>query len=156
MLTIYTLWRKFFGLAWRDRLLVLEALLWLAVAALIIAVLPFRYIERIASMSSLQKNELIQIDEKQRKAKRIRRAVITCARWVPWRAMCFQQGLAAQFMLRWRGFHPVLFYGVALDDHGELSAHVWVRAGNVEVVGCELASHYAVLTTVPSRGEDGD
>ena len=59
MLTIYTLWRKFFGLAWRDRLLVLEALLWLAVAALIIAVLPFRYIERIASMSSLQKNELI-------------------------------------------------------------------------------------------------
>jgi hypothetical protein len=36
-----------------------------------------------------------------------------------------------------------------------LSAHGWVRDGNVGVVNCEIASRYAVLATFPPEcGED--
>jgi hypothetical protein len=64
--------------------------------------------------------------------------------------MCFEQGFAAQAMLRLRGIRSSLYYGAAFDDRGELSAHVWVRAGNADVVGCETASRYAVLAIFPS------
>lgn len=80
----------------------------------------------------------------------IRWAIVACARRVPWRALCFEQGLAAQFMLRRRGIASVLYYGAAPDTKQGLSAHVWVRDGNVDVVGCEVASAYAVLATFPA------
>lgn len=153
--TICALWRNFTRLVWRDRMLALEALLWSAAAAVLIAVLPFRYIRFLIAISFRQNNELIQADKKRVEVERIRRAVIGCARWVPWRAKCFQQGLAVHFMLRWRGLKPVLFYGVAVGGKGELSGHVWVRVNNFDVTGCELARYYTVLTTIPSLGEDG-
>jgi hypothetical protein len=67
--------------------------------------------------------------------------------------MCFQQGLAAQFMLRRRGVPSVLYYGAATDDRSGLSAHVWVRASGVDVIGGEIASRFAVLMTFPPEGE---
>jgi hypothetical protein len=30
-----------------------------------------------------------------------------------------------------------------------LSAHVWVRDGDTDVIGCELAPHFAILATFP-------
>jgi hypothetical protein len=65
--------------------------------------------------------------------------------------MCFQQGLATQFMLRRRGIPSVLFYGAAPDDRGGLSAHVWVRDGSVDVIGGETASRFALLATFPPQ-----
>ena len=52
--------------------------------------------------------------------------------------MCFQQGLAAQLMLRRRGIPSVLYYGAAQDGSG-LHAHVWVRDGDIDVIGGEIA-----------------
>jgi hypothetical protein len=65
--------------------------------------------------------------------------------------MCFEQGLAAQFMLRRRGVPSVLYYGAALDDQDGLSAHVWVRDGDVDIIGGEIASQFAVLATFPPQ-----
>jgi hypothetical protein len=85
---------------------------------------------------------------------RVRWAVVACARWVPWRTMCFQQGLAVQFMLRRRGIPSVLYYGAATDDGRGLSAHVWVCDGDLNIVGGEIASRYAVLCTFPPQGRN--
>jgi hypothetical protein len=82
-------------------------------------------------------------------ARRIRWAVSACARRVPWRAKCFEQGLAAQLMLRRRGTCSVLYYGAASGDERGLSAHVWVRDGDLDIIGGEIASDYAVLATFP-------
>jgi Transglutaminase-like superfamily len=86
-------------------------------------------------------------------ARRIRWAIGACARWVPWRAKCFEQGLAAQLMLRRRGMLSLLYYGAAPEDKRGLSAHVWVRCGDVDVIGCEIAPAYAVLATFPPAGD---
>jgi hypothetical protein len=39
---------------------------------------------------------------------------------------------------------------VALEQAEGLSAHVWVKAGEREVVGCEEAVGYAALAAFPS------
>jgi hypothetical protein len=144
-----TFMRKFWRLPGRDRLLLLEAALWLAAAGLAIAVLPFRHVGRLAAFpvrgpEPPQQKRLID-------ACRIRWALLACSRRVPWRTMCFEQGLAAQFMLRRRGIPSILYYGAASDDQRGLSAHVWVRDGDLDVVGCEIASRYAMLATFPSQ-----
>jgi hypothetical protein len=63
--------------------------------------------------------------------------------------MCFQQGLAAQLMLRRRGIPSVLYYGAAQDDKSGLYAHVWVRDGDVDVIGGEIAHRFAILAAFP-------
>ena len=141
--------RKVRRLVWRERLLLLEASLWLAVAGLAIGVLPFRHVGRLAG-TSLWTRELTR-QTRLVTVQQIRWAVAVCARRVPWRAMCFQQGLAAQLMLRWRGVPSVLYYGVTPDRQSGLAAHVWVRDGDLDVVGGEIASRFAVLATFPQQ-----
>jgi hypothetical protein len=141
--------KKFFRLPWPDRLLLFEGMLWLAVAGLSIAVLPFRLIGRLAAAPIRRLDPLPQ--ERLREVKRIRWAIAVVSPWVPWKTVCFQQGLSAQFMLRRRGVPSVLYYGAAMDSRGELSAHVWVRDGDVDVIGGETASQYALLTMFPPQ-----
>lgn len=145
----FVVMRKFLQLPYRDRLLLLEAVLCLAVARLAIVALPFRHVATLAARP-------IRIHEPMPQAraiaaKRIRWAILTCACRVPWRAMCFEQGLAAQFMLRRKGIPSILYYGAAPDDQEGLSAHVWVRDGDVDIIGGEIASQYAVLAIFPPQ-----
>ena len=151
MLPAIALMRKFWRLARHDRLLVLEATVWLAVAGFAIAILPFRNVGRLATRP-VRRPGLPQ-QARLTEVRRIRWAIAASATRVPWRAMCFQQGLAAQFMLRRRGVPSVLYYGVAPDDERGLSAHVWVCDGNVDVIGCEIASRFAVLATFPPQSD---
>jgi hypothetical protein len=65
--------------------------------------------------------------------------------------MCFEQGLAAQIMLRRRGVPSRLYYGAAQNDQRGLSAHVWVQDGEVNVIGGEIASRFALLATFPPQ-----
>ena len=116
----------------------------LAVASLLIAVQPFR---RIAALASAGRQGPAATP---RQARRIEHAIEICAQRVPWRAVCFQKGLAAQFMLRRRGLAAALHYGAACDDDGKLIAHVWVRSGETDVVGCVGAARYGVLAIFPS------
>jgi Transglutaminase-like superfamily len=145
---------KFFELPRHDRRLLLEAVLFLVIAALAIAWLPFRYVGRLAARPIRRPKPPEQT--RQIEVTRVRRAIIVAASRVPWRTMCFQQGLAAQLMLRRRGFPSTLFYGASQDNQGNLSAHVWVRHGDVDVLGGELASSYALLATFPPRHEHPD
>ena len=88
-------------------------------------------------------------EARNRVRRQVRWAIVTAARRVPWRALCIQQGLAAQFMLRRRGIPSVLYYGAALRE-GDLKAHVWVRDGTIDVIGGEAASRYALLARFPA------
>jgi hypothetical protein len=65
--------------------------------------------------------------------------------------MCFEQGLAAKFMLRRRNVPSILYYGAAPDDRSGLTAHVWLKVDEIDVIGGEIASRYAQLTTFPPK-----
>ncbi len=144
-----SLFQKFRRLSWPDRGLLVEAVTWLAIASAAIAVLPF---PRIAEIASRGPNRISPEDDaRQSLVGRTRWAIAAASARVPWRAVCFQQGLAAHLMLRRRGINSVLYYGAAHTPDSALSAHVWVRAGNLDVVGCESASQYALLATFPAQ-----
>ena len=148
---IYLL-RRFFRFSWQDRLLLLEAILWLVIAGLAIAVLPFRRIGLLAARPIRTRE--VPSQERLDKVRRIRWAIISTAARVPWRALCFQQGVAAQLMLRRRGIPSVLYYGAAQDDRNGLYAHVWVRDGDVDVIGSEIAHRFATLAAFPPQNPE--
>jgi hypothetical protein len=130
----------------------LEAILWLAIAGFAIAVLPFRHVGLLAARPTRRPNP--PPHARLMKVRRIRWAILTSARRMPSRALCFQQGLAAQFMLRRRGIPSVLYYGAAQDDRSGLYAHVWVRDGDVDVIGGEIAHRFAILATFPPQSPE--
>jgi hypothetical protein len=132
---------------WADQQLVVEAILLLATAALLIAVLPFRHVGRLAGRPVA--GTLLSERERTVAVRRIRWAIVVCAGRVPWRAACFQQSLAAQWMLRRRGVASVLYYGAAPDREFGLAAHVWVMVDQAGVVGHEIAHEFAILAHYP-------
>jgi hypothetical protein len=140
---------KFFQLPRQDRLLLLEATISMAIAGFAIAVLPFRYLVLVAArpIRGLGPNNQARVIM----VRRIRWAIITATRRVPWRARCFQQGIAAQLMLRRRGIPSALYYGAKPDDLSGLSAHVWVRDGDVDVIGGDTAHGFAILAVFPPQ-----
>ena len=128
-----------------ERRLLAEAVVALGVASFALAVVPFR---RIAARARLPEGEPADPDEQLRSIRAISWAVAASARRVPWRAKCIEQGFAAQWMLRRRAVPAVLHYGVARRD-GELVAHVWVRSGTRDVIGCENLAEFAELAQFP-------
>jgi len=140
---------KFRRLSWRDRLLILETLISITLASVAIAILSFRSV--VSRASRMHRPTPLSTESTEDFVARLRWAITAVAARVPWRAVCFQQGLAAHLMLRRRGIASVIYYGAAqAPEAGELAAHVWVRAGPLDVIGCENASRYALLATFPA------
>lgn len=123
-----------------DRRLLIEAGLDLVAASVAIAVQPFRTVVGRACRTPPSPRRADPAT-----AARIAWAVVAMARRLPWRTLCFQQGLAAHAMLRRRGLHSALHYGARRGEGGALVAHVWVRSGDLDVIGCEDVAGYGLL-----------
>jgi hypothetical protein len=125
--------------------LLAEAGLLLPAAAAAIALLPFARVASLAGGARPTRGRAPDVGELQA----LRWAIEAVARRVPFRSKCFERGLTAQWMLRRRGIETTLFYGAARESGGTLSAHVWVRSGESDVIGCEVAAGYATLARFP-------
>lgn len=79
---------------------------------------------------------------------RVVRAIEYVAPRLPFRALCYQRGLAAQRMLRRRGIDAILHYGARQADH-DLTAHVWVTVGPTIVIGGEARPGYVEVARFP-------
>jgi len=55
-------------------------------------------------------------------------------------------------MLRYRGIPATMYYGAVLDEPSELTAHLWVRVDDIDVLGGDIAHKYTVLMTFSSAG----
>jgi hypothetical protein len=136
-----------------DWLLAAEAALWLAAAGVALRVLTFARLAALASGRGGERRARRRPASPgftpQAEAARIGWAVAAAAGRAPWRALCFERGLAAHFMLRRRGRPSTLYYGARAGE--ALDAHVWVRLGEADVVGGEEAAAFAILATFPPR-----
>jgi len=124
-----------------------EALPALAFASLAVKLAPFR---RVAAWAH-GRSRIGTGDIDEAMLRKARWAVEAWARRVPWRTVCFQQGLALHWMLRRRGIGSVLHYGVAREREGALKAHVWVSVEGRPVIGGEEAPGFACVATFPSQ-----
>lgn len=131
-------------LTWRQWRLLAEAGLFVGAGAASVAFLPFARTARLASGRARG-----TVPRDPGTIRQIRWAIDAVARRAPFRAKCFERGLAAQWMLRRRGIAATLFYGIARDLGEGMAAHVWVRAGDFDVVGCENAGDYTLVARFP-------
>lgn len=128
----------------RRRALV-RAFLALTAASAAVAVLPFRKAIGFGSIPLKRRVNVIPND--------CVWAVEVAARWLPWRAMCIQRGLAVQRLLRSGGVEAVLHYGARrVADSGRLEAHVWVTVADRAVIGGEEAAGFAEIAMFPGPG----
>lgn len=129
----------------RQKLLVMATLM-LAVVALLRRFFPFR---AIAARTRHPDAPHADPPRQEELVAAIRWAIWAAARRVPWRAQCFEQGFAAQWLLTRRHVPTTLHYGVANRADEGMVAHVWVRAGDIDVVGCNGIEEFTELARFP-------
>jgi len=131
--------RRFRALPIHDKGVFVEATVLLALARLLILVAPMHQIARWLALApdkcSCDKILLL----------RVRRAVVTTARNVPWNAVCLPQAMVAKAMLARRGYGSTLHLGARFDASGKLIGHAWLVAGNTVVVGGAAAAQIQPL-----------
>ncbi len=144
--------RKLRALPGSDRTLLFQAVGWLGVMRLAIALLPFR---RIAARLNLKQGEgptTLDVTLSQQ-AERIGWALRAAAAHVWWKSTCFDQALAGAIMLQHRGIAGTVYLGVAknIGTSADVAAHAWLRSGEAILTGAaghERFSVIAAFTTV--------
>ena len=136
--------RRAASLGWSGNLLLVEAIAALAAAAVAIRFLPFR---RAVSFGAVplgepRENPTALADE-------LSWTVEAAARIVPFRTVCFQQGLALQRMARRRGIDARLHYDIGKDETDRLAAHVWVSADGRALIGEQHDNVFMTVATYP-------
>ena len=129
-------------------------LLWLApvwlllgVCRLAILTLSFQRLARLFGAAHGSAACVALLADRQRQlVVKIGQVVHLAARYTPWTTNCFPQALTACLLLALYRLPHCLCFGVARDpqDHG-FSAHAWVAADSVRVIGGESFSKYRVL-----------
>jgi hypothetical protein len=127
-----------------DRVLLLEAATLLAVARVLVHTVKFeRFATRLGSHGAQSAEE--ESASALAVAQRVRWAVETAARNIPFEAVCLPQAIAGKLMLRRRGIASTLYLGVARDP--DLKAHAWLRAGPLIVTGAKGRLGFSVIST---------
>ncbi|HZY52534.1 MAG TPA: lasso peptide biosynthesis B2 protein [Reyranella sp.] len=120
--------RRFLQMPNRQRVLLLEAALFLGLARLALLALPFGriapWLQRSPDSGAGDTATVLAVGQ----------AVAIAARNVPWNAVCLPQAMAAKAMLARRGQGSALHLGAARAGDG-LTAHAWLVAGGEVVVG---------------------
>jgi hypothetical protein len=140
--------RSLMRLGWPERRLALEALALLVVGSLAIRLLPFRWVVGAAARLPARRRGAAP-----GAAQEIARIVDACANRLPWRAVCFQRGLAAHVMMRRRGLPAILHYGATPTGERGLNAHVWVAVGQQVVVGAAGLAGHVTLARFPADAD---
>ncbi|HEY4051539.1 MAG TPA: lasso peptide biosynthesis B2 protein [Acidobacteriaceae bacterium] len=141
-MSILRLWRKFRGLSWRRRSLLLEAAFWLTVARLAGVFVCFPRIAR--HIGCLHAPADLRADPSQDRtvAREISWAIDRSARLLPVQLVCLPRALAAWQMLHLRGIWSRVHCGALRDpERATLTTHAWVDACGVEVTGYPEAHH---------------
>lgn len=140
--------RKFYHLGWSDRILLVKA--WIIVWALRTALwlLPFKWIRKILSRLAGEKPGRPGADPDI--PRKISWTVTVASRYVPGAETCLVQALAANFLLRRRGYPAYLRLGVVKNEKGDLEAHAWVECDGAVIIGGSGIERYEPL--LPSAG----
>lgn len=146
---------KFFRLPGSERLVLAQAVFYLAVARLSLLLLPFRLVAR-----SFGVTQDISLDQpttgEQEEARMLGRQVTRASRHLPWRCACLEQAISTQWMLAKRNLPGTLYFGVAKDESKDFKAHAWLTCGSVTVSGGRVAGDFTVISTFRRKNASDD
>ncbi len=132
-------------LTWGERLLLLEAWIYLGAARLALRLFPFRLIAPRLGEQAAQDDAPSSAAPGLAAARQVGSAVELAARHTPWESACLAQAVAGKLMLRRRGLASRLYLGTKKDGAGHLTAHAWLAAGNEILIGGQAHETFTVL-----------
>jgi hypothetical protein len=143
--------RRFGRIDNRRRALLAEAALCLLTARLALILIPFpRLARRLGAFVPPSDPRVAEAragtaPARARLAEDIGWAVTRAARYVPFKAVCLPQAMAARVMLERRGVSSVMHFGAAKGAQKPFDAHAWLDAAGVEVTGYPAAHDFAEI-----------
>ena len=132
---------KFSALAGADKLLLLHATVWLALARLMLLLMPFNKLA--TRLSGERGSSIYQVDPEL--LERIGYAVRAAAGNVPWRSDCFPQCIAGRMLLKHYGHKSTIHLGVEKKDKDSIAGHAWLTCDGNVVVGGEDLDRYTEM-----------
>ncbi len=138
-------WRRFMQLDGADRWLLLRATAWLAIARIMLVIMPFRHLS--ARLSA--KSNSTEIEPDQDLLHRIAYVVSVAANHVPWRSDCFPQTIAARMLLKRHGYPSTIHFGVNRAGKDHLEGHAWLTCGETVVTGGKNLNRYTEVHSIP-------
>lgn len=135
----------------RRRGLLAEAVACLLAVRLALIVVPFPHLaRRIGTFVSptdprVSNARSAGVPEQAQIAEDIGWAVTCAARYVPFRAVCLPQAMAARIMLKRRGVASVMHFGAARGQNKALDAHAWLDAAGVGVTGYPVGEKFGEI-----------
>jgi hypothetical protein len=128
-----------------------EAWLWLAVARTMLILLPFRKLTPILGEKIVHPCSAEHIPMHHDRLYNIGKSILRAGSWSPWRTKCFEQALAAKFMLKYRRMASTVFFGVSKrKKNGRLYAHAWLESGGLTVTGDKHLEQFTVIACFKS------
>ncbi len=137
--------KRLAALPWKDRLLLIRAVLLVAIIRVALSILPFRMVLHGALRTRRNSHAADSVDK-------VGWAVNVVSRYVP-RATCLTQALAVQVLLARSGHESTLKLGVANDLPSGFEAHAWVVCGDKSVIGGEEATVFRPLASWSNRSD---
>jgi len=135
----------------RRQLLVAEASMSMAAARVALAIYPFRKVSKNFGAfvpptdPRVLAASVLAAEEEARTAKAVGWAIKTAAPWMPFRAVCLQQAMAAHAMLKRRGIASAMHFGAGKGADKPIDAHAWLDAAGVKVTGYPIASNLSEI-----------
>jgi Transglutaminase-like superfamily len=148
---IRRLLRRFGQIGNRRRALLAEAATCLFGARLALIFIPFPRLARHLGTfvpptdPRASRRKTVSADGEALLAEDIGWAVTRAARYLPFKAVCLPQAMAARVMLKRRGVESVMHFGAAKGTDKPLDAHAWLDAAGVEVTGYPVAENFAEI-----------
>jgi len=131
---------KFFH--FNQKLLLIEACCWLALARLLILFAHYPVQTRMLGLQELDRT--VPEFECPPKAKQIGRVVRLAAKNLPWQCKCLAQAMAAQSMLNRHSISGIVYIGVN-KIAGDYKAHAWLKVGDSYLTGGDGFKAYQVI-----------
>jgi hypothetical protein len=135
----------------RRRALLAEAVLCLLTARAVLVLVPFPQLARRLGTfvpptdARVARARVASLAEHARLAEEVGWAITRSARYVPFKAVCLPQAMAARIMLGRRGVKSVMHFGAGRGQKKPLDAHAWLEAEGVEVTGYPVANGFAEI-----------
>jgi len=142
---VYRLTRRFVRMPGWRRGLVVRSVFWLAWARFALVFMPFNRLAAWFGTATPPNGDdgarQPVLDEAQF-VRHVGWAVTRAARYVPFRAVCLPQAIAAFAILKSHGIVSIMRFGVRKRPGERLEAHAWLDAGGIEVTGYPVADGF--------------
>lgn len=125
--------KKIMSLERKDFLLLIETFFFCVLYKIVITFIPFKIYKKYLGKHNEESSYTTDPDS-EKTIYRISWAVSLLGKHFSWGKKCLVQALVAQRLLYRRGLESTLYMGVKKEEKN-ISAHAWLRCGNIYVTG---------------------